>query len=136
MYYAVSIPLVFYIFVSTVAIISIWRWGPVIVHHKLYQPVLTLGALGTMPLLYVGYLGPEATMPWHNNSQWLVVNGFNLFAVLQAAAAGGMPGEHPSEPRTSIREPFLRSALQALMLLDALSDLAVTRSLLRAVCSH
>ena len=59
-----------------------------------------------------------------------------MFSILEGAAAGLVPGEHPAEPRTSIREPVLRSALNALMVLDALSDLAVVRSFLTAVCSY
>ena len=136
MYFEVLVPLVFYTVVLTAASVSFWWWGPAVAHHRLYQPALAAATFCVMPMLYVGYLGPEVTVPWHNNLQWLVVCCMSIFFGLQHTSAGVMPGEHPAEPRTSIREPFLRSALQALMLLDALSDLAVTRSLLRAVCSH
>ena len=136
MYYVVLVPLVFYSVVLTAASISFWRWGPAVAHYRLYQPALAVAAMSIMPMIYVGYLGPEAPVPWHNSLHWLVVSCITIFFGLQHLSAGGMPGEHPAEPRTSIRGPVLRSALQALMLIDAYSDLAVTRSLLLAVCCH
>ena len=95
---------------------------------------MAFASLGSLPVVYAGFLGPEATVPWQNNLQWLVFICANAFAVLQNASAGGMPGEHPAEPRTSIREPVLRSAIHALMMLDANSDVALIRSFLSAVC--
>ena len=135
MYYVVLVPLVIYTVAGVAIIISFWRWGPGIVHHKHYQPFISVMALGMVPVTYVGYWGPVATVPWHNRLHWLVVSGVSTFSGLQYTSAGGLPGEHPAEPRTSIREPVLRSALHALLLLDAESDLALTRSLLEVVCS-
>ena len=136
MYYVVSVPLVFYTVVLTALVICFWRWGPAVAHHKLYQPAVAFASLGIMPVTYAGYLGPNETMPWHNELHWLVVCCFNVIIGLQYTSAGGLPGEHPAEPRTSIREPVLRSAILALMMLDANSDVALTRSLLEVVRSR
>ena len=136
MYYVVLVPLVFLTTVTTAVTICFWKWGPAVAHHKLYQHLSAFAALGSMPLAYVGYLGPEPTIPWHNNLHWLIVSGLNAVAQLQTASAGSVAGEHPAEPRTSVREPVLRSTVHALMLLDACSDLALSRSLLRVVRSH
>lgn len=136
MYYVVLVPLGCYTFVCIAGAISFWRWGPAVAHHKVYQHVTAFASLGIMPICYVGYLGPEATIPWHNNLHWLAVSCVSVFLLLQTTSAGGVPGEHPAEPRTSIREPVLRSSLHALVFLDALSDLALIRSLAKAVCSH
>ena len=135
MYYVVLVPLVFYTFVSIASSICFWRWGPAVAHYKLYGSVAAFAILSTLPVTYVGYLGPGATMPWHNDFQWLVVSCLNVFSTLQVTSAGSVAGEHPAEPRTSIREPVLRSAVHAVMVLDAFSDLSLTRSLLRVVCS-
>ena len=68
--------------------------------------------------------------------QQIAVNWLSVFFGLQYTSAGALPAEHPAEPRTSIREPVLRSVIHALMMIDALSDLALTRSLLEVVRSH
>ena len=104
--------------------------------QPLYPLVLVSLALCGLPMCYVTFLGPEATVPWHNSFHSLTVVCFGQFWGLQAAAAGFSPGEHPAEPRTSIREPFLRSALQSLLVIDALSDLALIRSFLVEGCSQ
>ena len=111
-----------------------WRLGPAVSHHTLYPPVPAFLALCGMPLCYAAFLGPEATVPWHNEFYSLILMSVVVFAMVQACAAGLVLGEHPAEPRTSIREPFLWASLLALMVLDALSDLALTRSFLTAVC--
>ena len=133
-YYVALVSLVFNIIVCTAATIAFWRWGPAVAHHKLSQPALAIAGLCLTPMFYVGYLGPEATIPWHNGLQWLLVSGLHIFFFLQSASAGGMPVEHPAEPRTGIMEPVLGSALHALMMVDALSDLCLTRSLVEVVC--
>ena len=136
MYYVILVPVGFYTTACTSQTILFWRWGPTIVHHKLYKPFSAFAALGTMPLTYVGYLGPEATVPWHNDLHWLVVSCLNSIFTFQVTSAGGLATEHPAEPRTSIREPVLRSAVHALMFIDACTDLAVTRSFVRVVRSY
>lgn len=125
MYYVVMVPLVFYVVVLTGADCCYWRWGPEIVHHKLYQTLMALASLCMLPTGYVGFWGPDATVPWNSRFYFICVDAVFTFFVLQAASAGGVPGEHPTEPRTSIMGPCTRSALQALMVLDAASDLAL-----------
>ena len=136
MYFAVLVPLACHTVVVIAVTICFWRWGPAVAHHKLYLPVLAFLALCTTPMCYVAFLGPEETVPWNNSFHNLAIVCFGLFWLLQAASAGLVPGEHPAEPRTSINGPVIRCALQALLLFDAFSDLALTRSLLAAVCSH
>ena len=136
MYFVVLVPLGFEAVVGSAVAALFWRWGPVVAHHKLYQPVPAFLALCAMPVCYVAFLGPEATVPWHNSFYSLILLSALVFAMIQVAGAGLVPGEHPAEPRVSIREPVVRAALLALMMLDAFSDLALTRSFLNAVCSH
>ena len=136
MYYVVLVPAACDAVVTFAVAILFWRWGPAVAHHKLYQPVPAFLSSCVMPMAYVAFLGPEATMPWHNSFYCLAIITILVLSMLQAAGAGIVPGEHPAEPRTSIREPIVRSALQALLLLDAFSDLALIRSFLNAVCSY
>ena len=112
----------------------VWRWGPAAVHHKLYQPFQAFVSLCMLSTGHVGFLGSEATAPWHDQFHFICIGTLLMFAMLQCASAGGVAGEHPAHPRTSITEPVYRSAVRALMLVDALSDLAL--SPLTAVCPH
>ena len=134
MYYVVMVPLVCFIGAIICNHGIFWRWGPAAVHHKLYQPTQAFTSLCLLPLAYVGFLGSEASVPWHDQFYFLCIYSLFLFAMLQCASAGAVAGEHPAHPRTSIMEPFCRSALRALMLVDAISDLALSRSLVTAVC--
>ena len=136
MYFVVLIPFVFNTVGNVAIIVLFWRWGPTVAHHKVYQPVLAILGLCTMTLVYVAFIGPAATVPWNDRFHSDTAVYFGTFWQLQAGVAGFLPGEHPAEPRTSIREPFLRSALQALMAIDALTDLELSKSLMAAVCPH
>ena len=112
-----------------------WRFGPSVAHNSLYQRVMALASLCLVPCTYVGFLGPDATVPWSDRFHFLCVNSLWTFVMLQNSAAGGVAGEHPAEPRTRIMEPFLRSAILTLMLVDAISDFALARSFVAEVCS-
>ena len=134
MYYVVLVTLVVFVLFHTGTQFAFWRWGPNFAHSKVFQHVMVLTTVCSMPILYVGFLGPDSTVPWNDRLHYVSVHGLAIFFLLQGAASGGMAGEHPAEPRTSIWEPFCRSAVQALTLVDAASDFALTRSLLAAVC--
>ena len=134
MFYVVIVPLVSFVVMGTAIDCSLWRWGPAFVNNKLYQAVVQLSTLCGLPLFYMGYLGPEATVPWHDRFHFLCAHAIFTFFIVQKCTAGAVPGEQPTEPRTSIMQPFCRSAIHALMMLDATSDLTLSRSLLTAVC--
>ena len=135
MFYVVIVPLVSFVVMGGTALDwFVWRRGPATVKHKLFQAFVVLSTLSSMPMLYVGNLGPEATVPWHDRFHILCATAIITFCGHQRCSAGLIPGEHPAEPRTSIMEPFCRSAIHALVVLDAVSDLALSRYLLTAVC--
>ena len=73
LYDVILVPLAVYTAVGAAIIISVWRWGPGFMHHKLYQPVVAFASIGIVPVTYAGYLGPEATIPWHSRLHFLVV---------------------------------------------------------------
>ena len=136
MYFVVVVPVASHTVLCLAIAVMFWRWGPTVALHKLYQPVPALLTLCLLPLAYATFLGPAATVPWHNSFHSISVVCFGSFWQLQLGAAGFLPGEHPAEPRTSIREPLLRNTVQALMSFDALTDLELSKSLLAAVCYH
>ena len=82
---------------------------------------------------YLGYIGPQQTVPWNNRLQFLVVSSLSIAFVHLAAAAGGIPGEHPVEPRISIMRPVFRAVIQTLRVTDSLTDLSLIGELLTDV---
>ena len=107
-------------------------WGPIAANYKLFQAVGMLSVLCSLPMLYGATWGPDATVPWHDRFHFICAHAVMFFG-LEACSAGGVTGEYPAEPRTSIMQPLCRSAVCARMVFDALSDLALSRSLLAAV---
>ena len=139
MYFVVLVTFGCDVVVNSAVLALFWRWGPAVVHHKLFPAGPVFLALCGMPMCYmcyVAFVGSEATVPWNDSLHCLSIMCSVVVFMLQASAAGLVPGEHPAEPRTSIREPIIRAAMLTLLFLDAFSDLEVIRSLLMAVCSH
>ena len=68
MYYVLRVPIACFpiLMIAAGDSCTVWRWGPAIAHHMLYQPAMVLITLCMVPTLYAGCLGPEATVPWHD----------------------------------------------------------------------
>ena len=98
MFYVVIVPLVSFVVMGGTALDwFVWRRGPATVKHKLFQAFVVLSTLSSMPMLYVGNLGPEATVPWHDRLQFLCAHAVFTFWIIQKCTAGAVPGEHPAD---------------------------------------
>ena len=80
-YYVLLAPLLCFSVSWTVAGFAFWAWGPAIAHHKLYKPVMALGALMLLSIAYMGCLGPDDTVPWQNRFQSLCVSSVWIFVM-------------------------------------------------------
>lgn len=133
LFYAVTLPHALSIPVGVVLNCAMFRFGPQVVFHRMYQPmVLFTVALGG-PVWYVGYIGPQESVPWNNRFHFLVFGSAFMLLAHLSGAAGGIPGEHPAEPRTSICKPVLHATIQTLRLNDALTDLSLIAELVTEV---
>ena len=112
---------------------AMFRLGPQAVLHRMYQVAMVCMAVLAWPMWYLGYIGPQQTVPWNNRLQFLVVSSLSIAFVHLAAAAGGIPGEHPVEPRISIMRPVFRAVIQTLRVTDSLTDLSLIGELLTDV---
>ena len=81
-----------------------------------------------MPLICVAYLGPVSMVPWNSRLHFVCVNAVGMFCFVQTGAAAKTPREHPKVPRCSIMQPFIRSAINTMLILDAWTDLTLVRS--------
>ena len=136
MYYVVMVPVLDSVFLGAGLRCAFWRWGPGVVKYKPYQAAVLPAGPCVLPVTYIGCLGPAATVPWHVRFHFLCAHAAMTFLMHQTDAARSVAGEQPAEPRTSIMKPFSRAAIYAMMFLDVLSDLALSRSLLTVVLPH
>ena len=111
LFYAVTLPHSINIAECVAGSCAMFRIGPQLVQHRMYPLGVVAAVSLALPVWYVGYIGPPGTVPWNNRFK-LLVYGFvaDLLAHL-AGAAGWLPGEHPVEPRTSIRKHVPSSKL-------------------------
>ena len=90
----------------------------------MFLPVSLTPMFLDIPLFYVSFIGPLDTVPWNNRFKCLVLCLTETLFQHLASAAGAIPGEHPVEPRTSIRKPVYRAIIQALRFMDSMTDLS------------
>ena len=114
-------------------ICAIWRYGPQVVHHKLYPLFLLVWMLCMLPLPYVCYIGPQSTVPWDNRLKAVAVGTMSMLFGHMAAAAGGVPGEQPPEPRTSIWKPLCLATLQTLRVMDSATGMSIAGEMIYEV---
>jgi hypothetical protein len=131
--YLVTVPFALHTFILFMATCLIWRLGPQFVQFKYYPILLLLILAGDLPMLYVGYIGPIVTVPWQNRLRFVCIHCIATVFLLSSAACGGVPGEHPVEPRTSIIPTLSGAVIQSLWASDSLTDLALITALLEEV---
>ena len=131
--YLVTVPIVMLIAISLGSYCAMWRYGPQVVHHKLYALYLLAYMVCSMPALYVCYTGPQSTVPWNNRLKAVAVGTTISLLSHMAGAAGGLPGEHPPEPRTSIWRPLCHATLQTLRIMDSATDMSLATELIYEV---
>ena len=90
MYYVVMISLVCLVALKTGLDCCLWRWGLAVVNHKLFRAVAVLAAICTLPKNYVGYLGPDATAPWHDRSHFMCVHAVFIFLYISRRVQLGL----------------------------------------------
>lgn len=134
LFYVATLPYVLHTLVNVAVAYIFFRYGPQIVFHRMFMPSILIALVPSLPVLYLGYIGPQHTVPWNNRLKFLVVSFMNFFAGHLAAAAGGLPGEHPVEPRTSIVKPVCRAIIQTFKVTDSLTDLSLIVELVAEVC--
>ena len=131
--HAVTLPHNLNIAVCVAGTCAMFRVGPQVVFHRMF-PLLVLATVSlALPLWYVGYIGPQDTVPWNNRLKFLLSGSAEILLAHLASAAGGLPGEHPVEPRTSIRKPVYRAIIQTLRVTDSLTDLSLIVELVAEV---
>ena len=133
--FLVTVPMMLFTSCNVCTYLAFWRLGPEIVHHKLYTMSSLLTMICIIPVVLLGYMGPETMVPWNSRVHFVCVNASGTVFAEQSAAAGKSPRQHPQEPRTSLLKPIIRSAVVSLLLVDALTDLSLIRSLFERVCS-
>ena len=133
LFYAVTLPYVVNLGLGMVWAAILFRFGPQIVFHRMFLLLLLCSVAAPLPVWYVGYVGPQDTVPWNNRFKFLVVSFAERLCEHLAGAAGALPGEHPVEPRTSIRMPVYRAIIQTLRLTDSLTDLSLIVELVAEV---
>lgn len=115
--------------------LSFWRHGPGVVESRLYDASIVLNSFLPVPTDVVGSLGPLDAVPFHNKIYYVWFTCFLTFCASHIMAAGGSKGEHPLQPRTSIFWPFIRGTIHAIQLMDAVTDLAVIKTLFKQACA-
>lgn len=130
--YIVTIPWMVNIVYCSVLDLALWRWGPVVVHHKVYPVFYLLSVALFMPLVCVAYLGPLSSVPWNNRLHFVFANGVGNFCFIQTGTTK-TPREHPKVPRSSLLQPFSRAAINTMLIMDAWTDLTLVRSFLDRV---
>ena len=133
LFYVVTLPHAVNIAAGVAATCAIFRLGPQLVLHRMYPLHTIFSLVLCLPVWYVGYIGPQDTVPWNNRLKFLLVGLVGLTFQHLTAAAGAIPGEHPVEPRTSIRKAVYRAIIQSLRLNDSLTDLSLIGELLAEV---
>ena len=63
LFYAVTVPHALNIPVGVVLNCAMFRFGPQIAFHRMYQPMVLLFVALQLPVPYVGYIGPQDTVP-------------------------------------------------------------------------
>ena len=133
LFYVATLPWLLHIFIVLAMACSMFRVGPQVVFHHMYSLGLLCVSVLPFSVWYLGFLGPQQTVPWNSRLHFFVV-AFLLFSFVHlAAAAGSLPGEHPSEPRTSIFQPVYRAIFQTLRITDAMTDLSLIGELFAEV---
>ena len=133
LFYAVTVPHGLSIALAVAVPCAMFRFGPKVALHRMYQLGALLYVTLSLPVWYVGYIGPQDTVPWNNRLKFLLSGSAEILLAHLASAAGGLPGEHPVEPRTSIRKPVYRAIIQTLRVTDSLTDLSLIVELVAEV---
>ena len=131
--YLVTAPLMLNVVQTIVPICTIWRYGPQVVHHRLYTLFIVVYMVCSMPVTYMVFFGPQSTIPWNNRFKAIAVCTVQSLFAHMAGAAGGMPGGQPPEPRTSIWKPLCEATLQTLRLMDSVTDITLVGELVYEV---
>lgn len=133
LFYVMTLPYALHMIVGPAMCYAMFRVGPQVVFHRVYLLALLFVVLLSLPVAGVAYVGPLHIVPWNDRFHFLIVNSGSYLCVHLGAAAGGISGEHPSEPRTSIIQPIFRAVIQTIRLIDSLTDLSVIGELLTEV---
>lgn len=134
--YLCALPMLGFTVNGTLIVLFVWRHGPDVVHHKVYEFACLVCTVLSLPSCVLGYIGPIDAVPFHHRFFYICVSSIGMFATSHAMAAGGTSGEHPLQPRTSILRPFVRGTIRAAQLVDAFTDLAVITTLVEQACPH
>ena len=124
LYYALTLPYVLHMVTNLAFYCAMFRNGPQFVFHRMYLPIVLSGVVLSLPVHVV---------PWSNQLKVLIVRVATILFTHLTAAAGGLPGEHPVEPRTSIMKPVCRAVIQTLRVTDSLTDLSLIWELVAEV---
>ena len=133
LFYVATLPFLLHAVVMVALACAMFRLGPQVAFHRTFPLAWLSMALLPFPVWYLGYVGPQHTLPWNNPYQFLAASFLSLLFGHLTAAAGGISGEHPMEPRTSITKPAFRAVIQTVRATDILTDLSLIGELLAEV---
>lgn len=133
MFYVATLPYLLHLLLHLALVCAMFRVGPQVVFHRMYTVMLLCVVVFPFPVWYLGFLGPQQTVPWNSRLHFLVVAFLTFLLTHFCTAAGALPGEHPLHPRTSIVQPVCRAVFQTLRATDALTDLSLIGRLLAEV---
>lgn len=99
--YMLTIPFLLHMILSAATVCGIWVIGPQLAHEIFPAGILVTVAC-FLPAHTAGFVGPLRAVPWGNRFKFVLVESLIFALEQQTAAAGGLSGEHPSEPRVTI----------------------------------
>ena len=111
-----------------------WGCGPDVVNHKLFPVAVALSAALLLTTLLLMSLEHMDTVSFQHRMLFACWGSCAAFFHSHSMAAGGVKGEHPLYPRTSIFCPFMRANMRAVQMVDALTDVEVIRTLMEQAC--
>jgi hypothetical protein len=131
--YITTVPILINIAVTMSLDLLMWRYGPQATKFKVYHPAGVIVTLMVLPTWYLGYIGPQATVPWRNRFKFVIVNIPVAILGHMVGFAGGHHGYHPAQPRATIFKPLYQAVVQSLKFTDSLTDLTLIGELLAQV---
>lgn len=106
---------------------GVWRQGPAFAGSTVSQMCNLVTAAGLVSAIAPVCIGPDSWIPYHDRLLSSALMAVAMLAAQYALVTGGSPLYHPPEPLSSLRGPLLTATNEAIINIDNMIDLQMTR---------
>lgn len=123
------IPVMIFLVAQSVRQSGFWMYGPPFASARQGRSLVVFVALSVLYMSVVSIAGPKSYVPYGSRIVAVIAVSVAAVTFTCAAAFGGIPADHPSEPHKTILTPLSNAFFSTLRLMDALTDLGFVRIL-------